>query len=164
TKPVLMAFSNRHNLLFDLETNRLAAWYVGDAASHRTKGKSWFWGGGGHALLVNQSPDPELSLALDGKEVKPLLCAQVLAQPLRLFAGRSRENESLWFEYSVSFQAATSKEPIRLLITEVFSDWQGEGEAPSTTVAREVFIRDVPKGATLHFRALDEDSARKTIL
>ena len=159
TKPVLMAFSNRHNLLFDLETNRLAAWYVGDAASQRTKGKSWFWVAGGHDLLVNQSPDPELSLAIDGQEVKPLLCDQVLAQPFRLFAG-----QSLLFEYSVSFQAATSKEPIHLLITEVFSDWQSQSEAPSTTVAREVFIRGVPKGATLHFRALDEDSARKTIL
>ena len=32
-KPIVIGFPNRHNVLFDLETGRLAAWWLGDTAS-----------------------------------------------------------------------------------------------------------------------------------
>ncbi|MEK6238770.1 MAG: hypothetical protein N2C14_28990, partial [Planctomycetales bacterium] len=37
-KPFLIALPNRHNALFDLETGRLSAWWIGDAARQRTEG------------------------------------------------------------------------------------------------------------------------------
>jgi cytochrome c551/c552 len=50
-RPVLIGLPNRHNVLFDLETNRLAAWWIGDTARQRTRGKSWYWEAGGTAVL-----------------------------------------------------------------------------------------------------------------
>src|SRR5205823_10477850 len=41
-KPFLLGLANRHNVLLDLESSRLALWTVGDVAVQRTKGKSWF--------------------------------------------------------------------------------------------------------------------------
>jgi hypothetical protein len=45
--PIVIGLPNRHNVLFDLERNRLAAWWTGDTALERTKGKSWYWEPGG---------------------------------------------------------------------------------------------------------------------
>ncbi|MBX9787909.1 MAG: c-type cytochrome [Pirellulales bacterium] len=55
--PLVIGLANRHNILFDLETNRLAAWWIGDTARQRTKGKSWHWEPGG--TLVAPLPDNE---------------------------------------------------------------------------------------------------------
>lgn len=49
--PIVIGLPNRHNVLFDLEHNRLAAWWTGDTAMERTKGKSWYWEPGG-AMVV----------------------------------------------------------------------------------------------------------------
>jgi hypothetical protein len=50
-KPLLIGLANRHNVLFDLETNRLAGWWIGDAARQRTRAKSWYWEPCGTHLL-----------------------------------------------------------------------------------------------------------------
>ena len=49
--PLVIGLPNRHNILFDLETNRLAAWWLGDTARQRTKGKSWYWEMGGKSIF-----------------------------------------------------------------------------------------------------------------
>ena len=46
-RPIVIGLPNRHNVLFDLEHNRLAAWWTGDTALERTKGKSGYWEPGG---------------------------------------------------------------------------------------------------------------------
>lgn len=48
---VVIGLPNRHNILFDLEHNRLAAWWTGDTALERTKGKSWYWEPGGTMVV-----------------------------------------------------------------------------------------------------------------
>jgi mono/diheme cytochrome c family protein len=48
---IVIGLPNRHNVLFDLETNRLVAWWTGDTALQRTKGKSWYWEVGGAMIL-----------------------------------------------------------------------------------------------------------------
>jgi hypothetical protein len=55
--PLVIGLANRHNILFDLETNRLAGWWIGDTARQRTKGKSWHWEPGG--TLVAPLPGKE---------------------------------------------------------------------------------------------------------
>ncbi len=55
--PLVIGLGNRHNILFDLETNRLAGWWIGDTARQRTKGKSWHWEPGG--TLVAPLPRKE---------------------------------------------------------------------------------------------------------
>src|SRR6185369_9196332 len=49
--PIVIGLPNRHNVLFDLEHNRLAAWWTGDTALERTKGKSWYWEPGGAIIF-----------------------------------------------------------------------------------------------------------------
>ena len=49
---IVIGLPNRHNVLFDLETNRLVAWWTGDTALQRTKGKSWYWEVGGAMVFA----------------------------------------------------------------------------------------------------------------
>ncbi|REK09942.1 MAG: hypothetical protein DWQ37_17735 [Planctomycetota bacterium] len=65
-KPLVIGLDNRHNVLFDLATGRLAAWWIGDVARQRTRGKSWFWEGGLPQLLpvFRESESASSDLAL----------------------------------------------------------------------------------------------------
>jgi hypothetical protein len=56
-KPLAIGLGNRHNLLFDLATNRLAAWWIGDLARQTTRGKSWHWEAGLPQLLPKTKRD-----------------------------------------------------------------------------------------------------------
>jgi mono/diheme cytochrome c family protein/cytochrome c553 len=71
--PLVIGLPNRHNILFDLETNRLAAWWLGDTARQRTKGKSWWWEMGGRSLLSDDGGFGfELSMVINGEKWVPL--------------------------------------------------------------------------------------------
>jgi hypothetical protein len=69
--PLVIGLPNRHNILFDLETNRLAAWWLGDTARQRTKGKSWYWETGAKSLLDSSVAESEISLIVGGRELRP---------------------------------------------------------------------------------------------
>jgi mono/diheme cytochrome c family protein len=69
--PLVIGLPNRHNVLFDLETNRLAAWWLGDTARQRTKGKSWYWEMGGKSILAPDFDNSEITLVIDGKVSLP---------------------------------------------------------------------------------------------
>jgi len=69
--PLVIGLPNRHNILFDLETNRLAAWWLGDTARQRTKGKSWYWETGSKPSFEPSFKEPEFSVWIDGKERFP---------------------------------------------------------------------------------------------
>lgn len=68
-KPLVVGLRNRHNVLIDLAANRLAGWWIGDTASQRTRGKSWYWDSGRSHVLPPSEPDAESELALrrDGR-------------------------------------------------------------------------------------------------
>ena len=75
-KPLAIGLPNRHNVLFDLATNRLAAWWIGDTARQQTRGKSWHWEAGIPQLLAAAKPDSraaesELRLVEDGATFSP---------------------------------------------------------------------------------------------
>src|SRR5581483_3405095 len=55
----------------DLEHFRLAAWWLGDIARQRTKGKSWYWEMGGKSLLDSIVQESEISLIVGGRELRP---------------------------------------------------------------------------------------------
>ncbi|HEY5311214.1 MAG TPA: hypothetical protein VIK18_01800, partial [Pirellulales bacterium] len=59
-RPIVIGLPNRQNILFDLETNRLAAWWIGDTARQRTRGKSWYWEAGAASLLPLTDTGSEL--------------------------------------------------------------------------------------------------------
>ena len=57
-KPLVIGLENRHNVLVDLATSRLAAWWIGDAARQQTRGKTWYWEAGMPQVLpVDNSDD-----------------------------------------------------------------------------------------------------------
>ena len=84
-KPLLIGLSNRHNVLFDLAENRLAAWWPGDAARQRTRGKSWYWEAAGAPLWgreaggvdsVGWDEQPEMRLVIEGETLAPIAAGQ----------------------------------------------------------------------------------------
>ncbi len=68
-KPFLVGLSNRHNILFDLETGALAQWSAGDVARQHTRGKAWFWEPAGAVVLDTGIMQPDLSLVIDGRDM-----------------------------------------------------------------------------------------------
>ncbi|MEX0939580.1 MAG: c-type cytochrome [Pirellulales bacterium] len=61
-KPVVVALPNRHNVLFDLETQRLTGWWLGDAAKQHTRAKYWYWQAAGTPLASFDRDGSELAL------------------------------------------------------------------------------------------------------
>lgn len=69
-KPLVLAFPNQVNVLWDMEENRLARFWIGPAARQYTRGKSWYWQVEGESLLdLNDPPLPELRLSVEGKAI-----------------------------------------------------------------------------------------------
>ena len=52
-RPLIVGLPNRHNLLIDLESGRLASWWLGDTARQYTRGKSWYWEPGAPPIVDN---------------------------------------------------------------------------------------------------------------
>jgi mono/diheme cytochrome c family protein/glucose/arabinose dehydrogenase len=103
-KPLAIGMPNRHNVLFDLATNRLAAWWIGDTARQQTRGKSWHWEAGIPQLLAAAKPDPaaaesELRLVEDGAHLFPVADGQYLTEfdAFEHVSGRIRFSHRLHF-------------------------------------------------------------------
>jgi mono/diheme cytochrome c family protein len=78
--PLVMGLPNRQNFLFDLSEGRLAAWWIGDAARQRTKGKSWHWEPGGPLVLPPLANNLELSILRGGRKYVPMRRGQHVAE------------------------------------------------------------------------------------
>lgn len=70
-KPVVIGLANRHNVLLDLESNRLIDWWQGDVASQRTLGKTWFWETTASSWLRGKPAGSEITLQVAGKSYQP---------------------------------------------------------------------------------------------
>jgi cytochrome c2 len=68
-EPIVIGLANRHNILFDRQAQQLAAWWIGDTARERTRGKSWFWEAGGEPLFPVIKAGPSRSLSQDSPSV-----------------------------------------------------------------------------------------------
>jgi mono/diheme cytochrome c family protein len=77
-KPLVMGLPNRHNLLLDLEENRLAHWWLGDTARQRTLGKTWFWEPGSPDVASLGTRPAEWQLQLEGETLAPARQGQFL--------------------------------------------------------------------------------------
>ncbi len=53
-RPLIFGLPNRQSLLFDLESGKLATWWIGDTAHQHTRGKSWFWEPGASPLVTGE--------------------------------------------------------------------------------------------------------------
>jgi len=50
------------SVLFDLQTNRLAGWWLGETARQQTEGKTWYWEPGGWNLLGTAITGSDIAL------------------------------------------------------------------------------------------------------
>lgn len=154
-KPLLIGLPNRHNVLFDLERNRVAAWYLGDAARQRTKGKTWYWetGGGPHAHLVNEpGAGSELTLAIAGQRLEPLAAGQF---PTELDAWRHVEGGVSWRQRLRFASPGDEASPTVIHVEQtILPRWRGEGS--ESGFRRTVTISGVPTNAEVVFRVRPE--------
>lgn len=70
-KPLAIGLANRNNVLFDLESNSLAAWWLGDTAAQHTRGKSWYWEAAGAQLWQPAEFGSELLLEEQTEQTAP---------------------------------------------------------------------------------------------
>lgn len=112
-RPVMVGLKNRHNLLFDLTSNRLVGWWLGDMANQQTRAKSWYWEPAGVNLLTAATTDgPELEL-FDGE--RPVPPAAMVGSSLGDIDWFETENDSLSFGYRLSFQTQMQRVVARVV-------------------------------------------------
>ncbi|MCA9128892.1 MAG: c-type cytochrome [Planctomycetales bacterium] len=79
-RPVLIGFTNRHNLLIDLERVSIASWWLGDTAFQQTRGKTWYWEPGNAPLLPVEQLLTLAVIDADGQRWIPQAKAQFPAR------------------------------------------------------------------------------------
>ena len=123
-RPLVAGLANRHNVLVDLDSHRLAGWWIGDAARQRTRGKSWYWESGGAPVVPasNTPSDNDLVVLRGGKRLASGRLGQFAAEldAVELIAG------GVSFEYRLSYLPlpkgeGTSMLAVRQTITELRS-------------------------------------------
>lgn len=145
-KPLLVGLPNRHNVLLDLETSRLAAWWMGDTARQRTKGKTWYWEAAGSTLPVGDaSPWPTatdmqlLRGGIDGEVESPHVVGQF---PTEIDALR-HVPQGIEFDQRLHFRQDTTLHIAQTLTGIVHN---AQGGAAAAGFRREVVVRGVPQG------------------
>jgi len=159
-KPLLVAFSNRHNLLFDLESYRLAGWWIGDGARQRLRQKYWYWEGAGTPVMPTSKGTSEVALVHQGRRILPHLDEAFPPEAdERLALGTAWAFTSrIQFEEKKGEEAekATLIEPVELHVKQTWQPFGGNdetGTAPSG-FRRVVQFTGVPRGMALELDAV----------
>ena len=162
-KPLLVGLSNRHSMLFDLATARLAMWSIGDVASQHTEGKTWFWETAGTPLLETGLDQPEVTLVTDGASLAPVVQGQFATE---LDEVHHREH-SLTANYRLRFAAGEHGEDAVLRVAQTFEPVKDADQ--STGIRRTLVFRNVPLKSVVLVRVTNSDrshniAARKTLV
>ncbi|HUE74822.1 MAG TPA: c-type cytochrome [Pirellulaceae bacterium] len=142
--PLVIGLPNRQNFLYDLTEGRLAAWWLGDTARQRTKGKSWHWEPGGPMVMAAAGNGPELAIVRRGKSLAPLPQGQHMAllHDYRIAEGQVR------LSYSLLMGSADSPPAVKVEVIEV---WRAGPAASGAKVIRELTARwNGEEGDRLH--------------
>lgn len=159
-RPVLVGLANRNNILFDLETASLAAWWLGDTARQRTRGKSWHWEAGATPLVQRRQqasePQPELELTQAGQHYS----WQLETGLLPALDAYEYVPAGLRLEYRLQ---TVPRDSARTILVQVSQTFRVDTDHPQGFV-REVVLRGVPQDAVVRLRALPEgvESRRET--
>ncbi|MGD9723202.1 MAG: c-type cytochrome [Pirellulales bacterium] len=157
TKPLVVGLANRHNVLYDLATARLAAWWTGDTARQQTRGKTWFWEAGVPQLVPvahDESDDAacELVLWYNGQP-----CAAVpQGQFLTAFDSLAHVDEGIEFTQRLKFELAGRAVLVHVTqrMTALPPDENG-----ASGFRRSVRIAGLPNGVTARLLALGAEGA-----
>ena len=155
--PLVIGLPNRHNILFDLETNRLAAWWLGDTARQRTKGKSWFWEAGSRPFWAIEEQQSEVSLFVDGEELLPVASNQFVAE-LEAYGSGTPDSPGLLTQHRLTFQlpAGGSKErEVHVRVNQSFA----AVKASTGAWFRTMWFDGVPADAEVRLRIVSPQSA-----
>lgn len=147
-KPLIIGLPNRHNVLFDLATNRLTAWWLGDTARQRTRGKSWYWEAGGTPLwpLVERgfTAGPEMELLIDGQP----LATEAIGQFPTEFDAIEWIDGGVCFEHRLRF-TPPSGEAVHVVVRQEFSAIADADADGRHGFSRRWEFAGVPRGAKL---------------
>jgi mono/diheme cytochrome c family protein len=143
-KPLLVGLSNRHNVLWDLASARLAEWSVGDTASQHTEGKSWYWQSMGEQLLRTDSASSDWTVLFRG--------ATRLVRPDGQFVtemdwARFDHQRFLW---SYRLQWDDTEEALQ--IHEAIQPWQSEG---ASGLERQITVTAESTAEAVRMRVVD---------
>lgn len=151
-RPVLVGLPNRNNILFDLETASLAAWWLGDTARQRTRGKSWYWEAGATPLVQRRKegpePQPELELTLASQRYSWQL-ETGLTPALDAY-----EYVPAGLRLTYRLQAVLG-DSARAILVQVSQTFSVDANHPQGFV-RDVVLRGVPQDAVVRLRVLPE--------
>ncbi|HTN74839.1 MAG TPA: c-type cytochrome, partial [Pirellulaceae bacterium] len=154
--PLVVALPNRHNLLFDLESGRLARWWLGDAMEQRTKGKSWYWQTDGIDLLESGFESPEITLVRAGSDPAPQGVGQFITELDDLLV----QEESVLLGYRLQYDdIAPSPGPRTLRVFQSFHLLKDEAEW-SHGWQRVVVMRGLPKDSVARLRVVGSERMR----
>ncbi len=111
-RPLLVGLPNRQNVLFDLAAARWTAWWLGDTAQQRTKGKTWYWQPGAAPLLLHaggQSHWRLLPSAAGPGNAASLLAPGAEGAPAARLDGWSHRDGGIELAYRLSIATGTER-------------------------------------------------------
>ncbi len=152
-KPFLIGLANRHNVLLDLETARLARWTVGDAARQRTQGKTWYWEPAGTLVLDSEIPGPDVTLTRNGRDMTPQLSGQFVTEA----DGWQADGAGLVLRYRLKF--ADSEKEVCLQVVRKLSPLPAQGSDAGSGFAQELTLSAIPAGTAVRLRVLGGKAA-----
>ncbi|MEX2115210.1 MAG: c-type cytochrome, partial [Pirellulales bacterium] len=155
-KPLVIGLANRHNVLYDLATGRLAAWWTGDTARQQTRGKTWFWEAGVPQLLGVNKHEPgddvcELVLIRDGRRLTALPHQQYVTELDTL----EHVDSGLEFVHRLHFEIGSQTHAVNL--TQRFVALPASASGNDSGFRRRVRIESLPRDAQGEWLALPGD-------
>jgi cbb3-type cytochrome oxidase cytochrome c subunit len=149
-KPLLIGLPNRHNVLFDLQTNRLVGWWQGDVAHQRTQGKTWFWDVPEKSWITIKGKQSQLQLQLAGRRLAPVAEGQFLTQ----LDQWQQIKGGIQFRRRLHFDTG-STEKLVVTVQERLTSLPSSGRLSGWRRQLEVF--GVPAGAALLLRVAEPE-------
>ena len=135
-KPLLIGMPNRHNVLFDLETNQFQAWTVGDVAQQHTQHKSWYWSLGGTPLFQTTLEKSDLALLQTGQLLEPLAVGQFVTEIDSL----QHKNGSVVYHHRLHFGQQDQVDTV-LTVSETISMVRREHQSPLSGIRRTIAVQ-----------------------
>ncbi len=150
-KPILIGLTNRHNVLFDLTTHRLAAWWPGDTARQRNRRKYWYWEAGGDPFFKAESGPAETSLLIADREVTPSIDPDFPPE----FEYLQQIDNGLEFQVRLSFDAdALDPAQKQIHVMQSFTAISSrETEGALSGFQRRIRFSHLPPRVQVYFRA-----------
>ncbi len=158
-KPFVVGLPNRHNVLFDLATARLASWKLGDTAHQHTEGKTWFWELGGIQVLANQEDSPDVSLVTGDS----IMAASSAGQFMTEVDYWRHESGAVEFSYRLRFPGKKKDQVVATRVTQTVAPLRSAGGFESG-FRRRVRFDGVPPGSAVRLSVVDVEAAKQAVI